>query len=246
MDDIFYEVFEALPRQGPGDKESTLKAFRLVKDLPDNPDILDIGCGSGRQTLDLACITTGKITAVDNHQPFLTQLQNKINKGQLKAEVIPVKGDMASLNFEEGSFDLIWSEGSCFIIGFKNALYKWRPLLKPLGSMVISDAVWFRNDQPDEVKNFWANEYSGIKYFEENFPVIEEAGFRITSYFNLPKDSWLTDYYIPLEMKLSDMRENYSDDKSASLFDSLQREIDIYRKYSDYYGYGFYIIQRTD
>jgi len=35
---------------------------------------VDIGCGPGMQTLELARISGGRIVAVDNHQPFLDVL----------------------------------------------------------------------------------------------------------------------------------------------------------------------------
>jgi len=42
---IFFEIYEDLPRQGPGNKTSTHKAFALLADLVAEPRILDIGCG---------------------------------------------------------------------------------------------------------------------------------------------------------------------------------------------------------
>jgi hypothetical protein len=42
MDEIFFEIFESLPRQGPGDRASTEKAFRPLEGLPERPDILDL------------------------------------------------------------------------------------------------------------------------------------------------------------------------------------------------------------
>lgn len=64
---FFYQVFEFLPRQGPGCAGATKKVFSLLPPLPDNANILDVGCGSGTQTRDLAGLTPGIITAVDNH-----------------------------------------------------------------------------------------------------------------------------------------------------------------------------------
>jgi methylase of polypeptide subunit release factors len=54
MTDIFFELHQNLPREGPGDAASTLKAFRLMKNLPAQPRILDVGCGPGMQTIELA------------------------------------------------------------------------------------------------------------------------------------------------------------------------------------------------
>jgi len=48
MDDLFYEIFEDLPRQGAGDQEFTKKTLSMVAGLPENPEILDIGCGMGK------------------------------------------------------------------------------------------------------------------------------------------------------------------------------------------------------
>ncbi len=77
---FFYELFDArLPRLGPGDDFSTKKALNILHAVkPQHNDnlsatplkILDIGCGNGAQTLQLARYLDGTILAVDNHQPF--------------------------------------------------------------------------------------------------------------------------------------------------------------------------------
>jgi hypothetical protein len=43
--EYFYELFEALPRGGPGDEEFTRRAFNTIPNPPERPLILDIGCG---------------------------------------------------------------------------------------------------------------------------------------------------------------------------------------------------------
>jgi hypothetical protein len=64
-------------------------------------------------------------------------------------------------------------------------------------------------------------------------------------YFPLPGKSWWTHYYTPAEKKLVALRRKYQNNKEAqAIFDSLQLEIDMHRKYSDYYGYGFFIMKR--
>ena len=69
--DIFWEIHSDLPREGPGDSTSTARAYAAASDLPPQPKILDIGCGPGMQTLDLAKLSGGEIIAIDFHQPFL-------------------------------------------------------------------------------------------------------------------------------------------------------------------------------
>ena len=77
MVNVFFEVHSDLPREGPGDNESTKKAYLMLHELPRNPGILDLGCGPGMQTIELAKLSNGSVEALDNHQPFLEQLKKK-------------------------------------------------------------------------------------------------------------------------------------------------------------------------
>ncbi|NVM05200.1 MAG: SAM-dependent methyltransferase, partial [Candidatus Helarchaeota archaeon] len=52
--DLIFELHTDLPREGPGSNEFTRKAFLMLKNLPQEPKILDIGCGSGMQTIEIA------------------------------------------------------------------------------------------------------------------------------------------------------------------------------------------------
>jgi hypothetical protein len=86
-----------------------------------------------------------------------------------------------------------------------------------------------------------------MKYYEDNFPIISEAGYKVVGYFPLPSESWWSDYYHPLEEKLIEMRKNHRDNTEAKeLFDSFQAEIEMHRKYSAFFGYGFYIMKKSD
>ncbi len=245
MEQIFYEIFESLPRQGPGDDKSTKRAFRKLAGLPGHPEILDVGCGSGGQTIVLANLTPGKITALDNHVPFIEKLKRDAKKAGCADRIQCVVGDMAVMNFPKGSFDVIWCEGAAFVMGFSNSLKSWRPLLRTKGYLAVSELVWFKKRAPKEVKDFFAREYPDMKYYEHIFPIIESAGYKMIDYFPLPAKSWWTHYYTPAEKRLIAMRRKYRNDKKArAIFDSFQLEIDMHRKYSQYYGYGFYIVQK--
>ena len=246
MDPIFFEIFESLPRQGPGDAKSTQKAFAKLTGLPKRPDILDIGCGSGGQTLILAKLSSGNITALDLHDPFIKRLERNVVKAGCANRIRCVVGDMGVIGYPKESFDLIWSEGAAYSIGFDNALKTWRQLLRPRGYLVVSELVWFKKRAPKEVKDFFAREYPDIKYYKDIYAVIESSRYKMIDYFPLPGQSWWTHYYTPMEKKLVAMRRKYKNNKNAqAIFDSFQLEIDMHRKYSDYYGYGFYIMQKA-
>lgn len=234
-----------MPRQGPGDEASTKRAFRKLDGLPEHPEILDVGCGTGGQTMALAKLTSGKITALDNHAPFIEKLKRDARRVRYAERIQAMVGDMTAMNFPEESFDVIWCEGAVFVTGFSNALKIWRPLLRPKGYVAVSELVWFKKRTPQEVKDFFGREYPDMKYYKDIYPIIESAGYRMIDYFPLPGKSWWTHYYTPMEKKLFAMRRKYRNNKKAqAIFDSFQLEIDMHRKYSPYYGYGFYIMQK--
>ncbi|ERT05116.1 methyltransferase domain protein [Lyngbya aestuarii BL J] len=127
--EIFFEIHQGLPREGPGDFESTQKAYSQLTDLPSQPLILDLGCGPGMQSFHLLELSNGKIIAVDNHQPFLEQLHQEAVRKGVRDRLEIVNADMSALNFDHNSFDVIWAEGSAYSIGFKNALRSWKLFL---------------------------------------------------------------------------------------------------------------------
>ncbi len=96
--------------------------------------ILDVGCGSGAQTRDLTGFTAGTVIAVDNHQPFLDSIASWTGKDSLFGRIKTVCASMDALPFEKEQFDLIWSEGAIFIMGFEQGLNAWKPLVKKGGS----------------------------------------------------------------------------------------------------------------
>ncbi len=245
MEELYFQIFDSLPRQGPGDRESTKKAFDKLVGLPKQPAILDVGCGSGAQTLDLAMFGDVIITALDSYAPYLDAILAKAKKANIEDRVHCVVGDMSAMNFPEKTFDVIWSEGSAYIIGFENALKSWNKLLKDKGYLVISDMVCFKKEIPQEVKDFFMKECPETRYFADNYSIIESAGYKLIDYFELPTQSWLSNYYNPAEKKLKELRLDYKSNREAlSIFDSFQSEINLYRKYNEYYGYGFYIMRK--
>ncbi len=237
---IFLELHSGNPREGPGGSEFTERAFRLLPPMPPEPDVLDIGCGPGMQTLDLARLTGGEITAVDNQPQYLEQLRATALRSGLEDRIRPVPGDMAKLEFPQKGFDLIWAEACIYNVGFDKGLELWRPLLKDHGCLVVSEAVWLKSGAPQEVRDFWAEGYPGIRDNEANLAAIRRAGFRPLGHFPLPESAWW-DYYKPLMAKLPAMKRKYRHvPEAVEMFASEEREIDLYRRYSEYYGYAFY------
>jgi len=241
---IIFEIFEDLPRQGPGDDACTRRAFEMLADLPAKPEILDVGCGAGTQTITLARLCRGRITAVDVHEPVLDELQRRAEAAGVAERVVPLNMSMTELDFPDETFDVIWSEGAIFIMGFQPGLVAWRPLLKPGGWLVLSEAVWFCDEPPAEVKAFWDACYPAITDAESNVRMAEEAGYTVVGTFPLPAESWF-EFYRPLAPKLARLRRKYAGDAAAlSEIAQCEREIEIFHKYPDAYGYQFFVLRK--
>ncbi len=242
--DIFFEIHRDLPREGPGDDKSTRQALSFIRNLPPKPMILDIGCGPGQQTLVLAQNTTGKIIAIDTHQPFLDHLQRQAQSSGFSNRIAIANETMFSLPFPQPYFDLIWSEGAIYIIGVEQGLRSWRNLLNPGGYIAMTELSWLKPDPPDEVLTYWQNNYPGMVNIAQNLNIIKTTGFHEINHFVLPKSSWWDNYYSPIEARLLSLRGKYCNNPQALMeINATQKELDMHRKYSDWYGYVFYIIQ---
>jgi ubiquinone/menaquinone biosynthesis C-methylase UbiE len=243
--DIFWEIHSGLPREGPGDPDSTARAYASVTGLPPRPKILDIGCGPGAQTLDLARLSQGEIIAIDFHQPFLDELTRRAKEAHLDEYIQVVKLSMLEMDFAPEQFDLVWSEGAIYIMGFEKGFKVFRPFLKPGGSMAVTEASWFRPDPPQEALDFWRAAYPGMGTIEENIQRIEAQAYELTEHFHLPDSSWWEHYYKPLEKRVSMLREKYAGNQEVQdALDEELAEIALFRKYSGDYGYEFYIAQK--
>ena len=108
---LFFELFSGLPRQGPGDAASTLRALALVPGIGPESHVLDLGCGTGLQTRVLAQNAPARFVAVDNHPPFVDLLNREAQRLGIADRLEGRVGDMQRLDFAPGSFDLIWCEG---------------------------------------------------------------------------------------------------------------------------------------
>ncbi len=176
----------------------------------------------------------------------MDSLNNQIEKLKLFDKIKTENADMNNLNFKNNSFNAIWAEGSIYIIGFEKGIKQWKKLLKTKGYIAVSHISWLKDDPPNEITKFWKDNYPNIKNIQTNLNIIKNAGYNIINHFILSENAWFDDYYNPLQNNINAFITKYQNNNDAlKIAKEEQLEINLYKKYSKYYGYVFYIMQKA-
>ena len=241
--EIFLDVQRGLPRQGPGTDETTLEALSLCTGFPTQLAVLDIGCGPGMQTVALAkALVESHVTAVDLHQEYLNALKERAQAAKIGQRIDTLIADMNALPFAPERFDLIWSEGAAYIMGFEKALADWKQWLKSGGCLAVSELVWLRPDPPVEVAEFFGLEYPAMTDAETIVATMRACDYELLGHFTLPEAAWWQSYYRPLEAKLPALYDKYGGDEDAlGIIETTKREIETRHHFGTWYGYEFFV-----
>ncbi|MCF2859994.1 MerR family transcriptional regulator [Pseudoalteromonas sp. SMS1] len=234
----FMTVYNALEQWGPGSTQDTLKALKAVP--PPVCEILEIGCGKGLATQVLAQHTPANITAIDNEQSALDALVNRFKQTNLLGRLSLQCLSMTQLHTLEKRFDLLWAEGSAYIMGVTHALNTWAPLLTPRGTLVFSDLVWHTSSPSNQAKDFWSKEYADMQPLANRLRQIEQSGFNVITHFSQSNQAWLN-YYQPLEKRVQTLKPSMP--FSAALND-LEAEINVCTQFAHEFGYHFFIVEK--
>jgi len=245
--ELMVDFYLHIPRQGPGSAKETIKALdytglRSLKNLK----IADIGCGTGTQTMTLAQNLDGDITAVDLFPEFLNILNENAQKAGFQNRITTDIQTMDNLPYEKDSFDLIWSEGAVYIMGFEQGLISWKPLIRKGGYLVVSEISWFTESRPEELERFWDNAYAEMDTIKSKEKLIKKHEYDLISSFKIPEYCWIANYYDPIRNHLPTYIGKYPHEKAAkNLVEELETEIAMYEKYKKYFGYAFYIARKS-
>ncbi len=243
--ELIIEYHKDNERQGPGSQEATLKALGYIPYLDEPTKILDIGCGTGGQTITLAKNTAAQITAVDMLPQFLEKLMKKARENNLLDRITAKEMLMDNLVFEESSFDVIWSEGAIYNIGFEKGLSLWRKYLEDNGVIAVSEISWLTDTRPEEIEKYWVNAYPEIDTVENKLSVIEKCGYSSVAHFALDYECWIDNYYQPLMENAEAFLKRYDyADEVKEFIEQGKIEADMYNRYKDYYSYVFYIAKK--
>jgi ubiquinone/menaquinone biosynthesis C-methylase UbiE len=190
----------------------TRKAFRMIPKM-DRPFILDIGCGSGVSTQELARLSRGRVIGIDIDQSALDRFTRRVKEAGLTDQIQVMNCSMFDMHFPEESFDIVWAEGSIYAIGFEKGLQDWKQLLKPGGCMVVHAEQGNIRDKLEKISN---------------------CGYELLDYFTLGKEAWWIEYFGPLEKLVHETRAKCPHDRSVlEQTQQAQVELDMYKKYPE-------------
>jgi len=243
---LLIDLHKHAVRQGPGGEAETKQALELAGLDRSHPlKIADIGCGTGASTILLAKELNAEITAVDFLSEFLDELQSKANDHGVADKITTLNCTMDALPFATDEFDVIWSEGAIYNMGFEAGVSAWNRFLKPGGKLIVSEITWLSATRPHELQSYWEKEYSQIDVASSKIGVLERHGYSPEAYFFLPKHCWLENYYRPIQNRLDKFLERHGQSAQAKAIVEVEKdEIALYKKYSDYYSYGVYVAKK--
>jgi ubiquinone/menaquinone biosynthesis C-methylase UbiE len=202
----------------------TRRAFRMLPHL-DRPRILDIGCGSGIPTLELAKLSQGEVTGVDVDQAALNRFADRARKAGMGDRVRALNCSMFEMSFPDQSYDIIWSEGAIYPIGFERGLREWRRLLKPGGFMVVHD------------------EQGNV---EEKLVQIARCGYDLLGYFLLSQETWWQAYFAPLERLVDEFQARHAADPAVcEELGQARMELDMFRKSPERNSSVYFVLKNS-
>eukprot|EP00808_Paulinella_micropora_P016133 g29892.t1 len=121
------------------------------------------------------------------------------------------------------------------------------PLLRPHGLLVASHISWLRDDVsgiPKEAYEYWTREYPRIRSVSQNISAADLLGYDVMATIRLPGSDWWN-YLTPIQAKNRRLAEKYKGVKAVEeTLAREQTEVDIYRKYSEDWGYVFYVLRK--
>lgn len=245
--EILTDFYKNLSRQGPGSDDDTMKALELMNiGSSKHLKIADIGCGTGAQTLVLADNLDCEIIAVDLFGQFLDVLNDRAKKLGFSEKIKTIAKSMDALPFEQEEFDMIWSEGAIYSMGFEAGIKYWNQFLKKGGYLAVSEIIWTTENRPEEIEEFWTSEYPEIDTAAGKIKILENNNYSLIDYFVLSEESWMKNYYEPLEKQMDEFLERHNHSEVAQeIVEEHEAEIDLYESYHEYFSYGFFVVRKN-
>ncbi len=209
------------------------------------PQVLDIGCGEGQPTVELARLTDGTVTGIDIDAASLEFLEQRAEEAGVADRVNTVKGSYMEMDFPEGHFDLIWAEATLHVVGLEDGIREVSRFIRPGGHFVIHEMVLFDSDYPEEMDDAWDGFIAGMPTPEDLIEICAKYGLEEVGHFLLEEKAWETMYFEPLDRRVEGLREKYSDDpESLALLEEEEQNNEVFRRYQKWWRSGYFVLRK--
>jgi ubiquinone/menaquinone biosynthesis C-methylase UbiE len=155
----------------------------------DRPRILDIGCGEGSPTLELARLSRGEVVGIDIDEASLSRLRERVKRSGLSDRITVRHASLFDSGLGDESFDILWEEGVLHLLDPSASFPECRRVLKPGGFLVMHEK---------------------LDWFEEVQEKLPGWGMALVDRHPLPRHFWWTHYGAPLEERIKKYRQSHS------------------------------------
>lgn len=226
----------------PGGEQYTLTAGNLAG-LNSKSKILDIACGRGIASINLAKKYGCKATAVDLLSELIEDGKKIAAKEGVAQNIDFIAADFNKLHFPKNSFNLIIAEGGALsYIGKDSGLKRGYRLLKKRGYIEVSDLILRTKHISRRVKDVFAPGKMDIETEESYRTLLNLNGFEIVFCSHIAQQYWDT-YYENIRQNLKNRKGIFSE---KSFREELAKEIEIFYKQKglEQLGYIFIVARK--
>ena len=178
---------EFLPHANPLSVAQMGALVALVADRCPSTAI-DIGCGPGSFSIDLASRVPVSVRAVDSNRAFLARARADAGKTDLVGRIEFIERPLS--DHEVGLFDVVVCIGSSGAIGTPRlAIQRCKQLLTPTGTLVFAELVWVKKP-PQEFLDFLGVDESSYWSREDGKGVLERCGLTVHQQVEASDESW--------------------------------------------------------
>lgn len=185
--------------------------------------ILDIGCGTGMQTMELARLSGGSLVGVDPDGAALEILRQRVALAGLHKRITIVQGSILDGELPARGFDLLWEEGVLHLLDPARTLPECHRLLRPGGHLVMHET---------------------LEWFDSIWTRLEKHGFARTHTHRLPPRFWWTAYGAPLEARIQAFKAAHPDAADTPALLRHERDVAGIKASPDRTDCAFFIVQR--
>ena len=199
----------------------TLDALSHVPRIND-PNILDIGCGTGIPALAVLKQIGGRLTAIDPDLSSIEQFRRKISGSD---NITLIHDAIENISLPKNSFDIILAEGVLHIIGWETGLALLSRYTKLGGYCMVHDE---------------------LAHSEKHRALISRHRFQQIYSFTLDTEIWWNQYFSCLE---SQIKQLDVDHLSVDMQDAVQKEayyINMFKEDPAPFQSVYYVLKKPE